>query len=218
MKKSFAFVLAVIMLSGCTGEERKNDSVSLETQTTAVSGGKDSFAGNPEDNYIDYNVVCANINIDGKKYSMPFTFNDIDGYSCTEARAGKSEGYCMASIRDEDGKKLIIEIKDEEKNRENLSGKPVTSILASAYVKDLEGNYFYDELEEQAPKIDFNGVRLGMTLDEVQAAWGVADTYQPRGAEGTAHTYMTKDQKITVQVTVDSENRVYSIVLVNHRI
>lgn len=220
MKKYFAVAMSVLMLSGCAGEAKNNDNISLETEATtaASSGGKDSYAGNPEDNYIDYNVVCANINIEGKKYSMPFTFNDMDGFTCKEAKVGKSEGYCMASLQNDEGKKLIIEIKDEEQNRENLSNKPVTSILVSSYVKDLEGNYFYDNLEEQSPKVDFNGVKLGMTLEEVQAAWGVADTFQPRDVEGTAYNYMTADQKISVQVTVDSENKVYSIALVNHRI
>lgn len=214
MKKGIAMTLAVLMLSGCAGAENNTEN-NVEITT---SGEKDSLAGDAEENYIDYNVVCANINIDGEKYAMPFAFQDMKGFTCTESRAGNSDKYCMASIQNKDGKKLIIEIKDQEQNRENLSKKPITSVLASSYVKDMEGNYYYDELEEQCPKIDFNGVKLGMTLEELQTAWGVSDLSQDRNQEGMAYTYTTADQQITVQVNVDIEGKVYSIALVNHRI
>jgi hypothetical protein len=217
-----------MLLAGCgstaeNSEDKAQLAASIETPTeqTTASGEKDSFAGFAEDNYIDYNEVCANITIEGTKYAMPFTFNDIsDKFSCEDAKNASTEGYCVASLvlDSDNNKRLTVEIKDEEQNHKDLSNKPITSIMYSAYVLDLEGNYYFDDKLEQAPQLDFNGVTLGMSLEEVQDAWGIADTYQSKDEKGTAYNYMTADQKITVQVMVDSEDKVYSITLVNHRL
>ncbi len=227
MKRKIAFILAFTMLalSGCGNTQKSGESeISLETggentEATTQAGAKDSISGYAEDNYIDYNEVCSNIIIDGKSYSMPFTYDDISkNYDCEEAKKTKSQGYYMASLKNSEGKKLVVEIKDNETNGEELNDKPITSVMVSAYTNDLDGTYYYDELEENGADVSFNGVRLGMTLQEVQQAWGGADMYQDQDTKGTAHTYMSADEKMTVQVMVDKENKVYSIALVNHRI
>ncbi len=227
MKKKLLALLAVIALTGCGGTESGSEGkseISIESgesaaEATTQSGEKDSILGVAEDNYIDYNQVCANIIIDGTTYAMPFTYDDIKkNYDCTEAKKATSEGYYMASLENSKGKKLVVEIKDTETNGEDLNDKPITSIMVSGYTNDLDGTYYYDDLEENAADISFNGVRLGMTLQELQKAWGGADMYQDQETKGTAHTYMSSDRKMTVQVMVDKENKVYSIALVNHRI
>jgi hypothetical protein len=230
MKRKIFALLTVMLLAGCgstdnTESESKGSSeITLETgepttQATTQTGEKDSILGVAEDNYIDYNEVCANIIIDGNTYSMPFTYDDISkDYDCAEAKKATSEGYYIASLVNKDEKKLTVEIKDEETNGEDLNDKPITSIMVSAYTNDLDGTYYYDDQEEKGADVSFNGVRLGMTLQELQQAWGGADMYQDQDTKGTAYTYMSGDQKMTVQVMVDKEDVVYSITLVNHRI
>lgn len=227
MKRKISFILAFTMLalSGCGNTQKSGESeISLETggentQAATQAATKDSISGYAEDNYINYNEVCSNIIIDGKSYSMPFTYNDISkNYDCEEAKKTKSQGYYMASLKNSEGKKLVVEIKDNETDGDDLNDKPITSVMVSAYTNDLDGTYYYDELEENGADVSFNGVRLGMTLQEVQQAWGGADMYQEQDTKGTAYTYMSADEKMTVQVMVDKENKVYSIALVNHRI
>ncbi len=218
MKVKLIFIMAVMLLTGCNGSNNTAEETT-EITTLAQSSQKDSILGAAEENYIDYNAVCANIVIDGEAYSMPFTYDDISkNYDCTEARKGSSEGYFVASLENSEGKKLAVEIKDTETNGENLNDKPITAITVNAFINDTEGNYYYDDLEEKAADISFNGVRVGMSLEGVQKAWGVADMYQEQGTKGTAHTYMSGDQKMTVQVMTDFDNKVYSITLVNHRL
>lgn len=223
MKKYILLPLLLITLTGCNTDSNKGSSenelvVEEQTEYTTVEGQADSISGMAEDNYIDYNEVCSNITIDGIAYSMPFTFNDMEGFSTADAQPSNNSGYYIASLKNEEGKMLTVEIKDTEDDPDTLDDEPITSIMATAYVFDEEGNYYYDELEEQSVDVSFNGVKLGMTLEELQQAWGGADMYQPRDYEGTAYTYMSADKKMQVQVMIDSENHIYSIVLVNHRI
>jgi hypothetical protein len=100
----------------------------------------------------------------------------------------------------------------------DISEEPITSIMVYAYTNDLDGTCYYDDQEETGADVSFDGVRLGMTLQELQQAWGGADTYQDRDTKGTAYTYISGDQKLKVEVMVDKEEKVYSITLVNHRI
>lgn len=225
IKKVMLALSAVLMLAGCSAKEEGNNqgNITLETPTEATQptseGQKDSMLGMAEDNYIDYNKVCSNIIIDGTAYSMPFTYDDIKkNYDCEQAKKGSQEGYYLASLKNKDGKKLVVEIKDTETNGEELNDKPITSVMVSAYTNDLDGTYYYDNLEETAADVSFDGVKLGMTLQEVQKLWAASDMYQPQDKKGTAYTYMSMDKKMTVQVMCDKDEKVYSIAVINHRI
>lgn len=223
MKKYILLSLMILLVTGCSAAKEDKGSeneliIEDQTENTTVEGQADSISGMAEENYIDYNEVCSNITIDGVTYSMPFTFDDMKGFNTADAQPSKNSGYYIASLKNQEGKMLTIEIKDTEDDPDSLNDEPITSIMASAYLFDEDGNYYYDDLEEQSVDISFNGVKLGMTLEELQKAWGGADMYQPRDAEGTAYTYMSADKKMQVQVMVDSEDHIYSIALVNHRI
>jgi hypothetical protein len=105
-----------------------------------------------------------------------------------------------------------------EQGEKDISDKPITSLMVYAYTNDVDGTYYYDDQEETGADVSFNGVRLGMTLQELQQAWGGADTYQDQDTKGTAYTYISGDQRMKVEVMVDKDEKVYSITLVNHRI
>lgn len=193
-----SFVLAVLMsvgAAGCgNGTVQTSQSPAESNQSSTVQSNSSTSEG-----HFDFDEVCKNIVINGKRYTFPFSVEELgEGYTIPDnvmymnLKDGKIAAVADIVYGEYKLDVMFYELADEsQKNRKYLKTQKVNNVSC----------FFNDFLDKGIPSDFFvlDGITYGSTIDDVRKKFGEPlpenIVYKLNSNKVGSYNYYTDDTK-----------------------